>query len=145
MAALLLNFRNTIIASAVLALLFIIAFGMHSPGGFDRIFWTAVFRWIHVVAGILWIGLLYYFNFVQIRKMPDIPAELKPGVTKYIAPEALFWFRWAALFTWVMGVILAINRGYLVQALTLGEGFKVPSAAFIGVGMWLATIMFINV
>jgi uncharacterized membrane protein len=56
-----------------------------------------VFRWLHVMFGILWIGLLYYFNFVQIRVMPDIPAELKPAVGKYIAPEALFWFRWAAL------------------------------------------------
>ncbi len=95
----------------------------------------------------MWIGLLYYFNFVQIRKMPEIPAELKPAVSKYIAPEALFWFRWAALATWVMGVILAFNRGYLVSAFTLGatEGFSVPQHIFIGTGMWLATIMFINV
>jgi uncharacterized membrane protein len=116
-------------------------------GGLDWTFWQAVFRFLHTTFGILWIGLLYYFNFVQIRKMPDIPAELKPGVTKYIAPEALFWFRWSALFTWVMGVILAISRGYFVQAVTLGvtEGFQVPQHAFIGVGMWLATVMFINV
>jgi uncharacterized membrane protein len=97
--------------------------------------------------GIMWIGLLYYFNFVQMRKMSEIPAELKPGVSKYIAPEALFWFRWAALFTWVMGLLLAFDRGYLAQAVTLGaaEGFQNPGHSFIGLGMWLATIMFINV
>src|SRR4051812_32827082 len=145
MAGLLMNFRNTMIVSLILALIFIIGFGMHSPGGFDNIFWQAVFRWVHVVSGILWIGLLWYFNFVQIRKMPEIPAELKPGVSKYIAPEALFWFRWSALFTWIMGVALAGSRGYFVQAVTLGNGLKVPQTAFIGLGMWLATIMFINV
>src|SRR5689334_2193706 len=144
MAGFLSNFRNTMIVSFILALIIVVGYQMHY-GSTDAIFWQAVFRWLHVFFGILWIGLLYYFNFVQIRKMPDVPAELKPGISKYIAPEALFWFRWAALATWVMGVILAFNRGYLVQALTLGEGFKIPSAAFIGVGMWLATIMFINV
>src|ERR1700741_2857757 len=136
MSALLLNFRNTIILSVVLALIMIYAFGS-AHGAFDAIFWQAVFRWMHVVFGILWIGLLYYFNFVQIRKMPEIPNELKPAISKYIAPEALFWFRWAALATWVMGVILAIDRGYLVQAILLGNGFQVPQTAFIGLGMWL--------
>ena len=150
MAALLLNFRNTIIASAVLALLFIVAFGIHSPGGFGQIFWIAVFRWAHVVAGILWIGLLYYFNFVQIRKMPEIPAELKPGVTKYIAPEALFWFRWAALVTVVAGLLLALMRGYFLDVITLGlsGGFDpVLDRGFLllGSAMWLALIMFFNV
>src|SRR3954467_11606251 len=128
MASLLLNFRNTMIAGLVLAVLMIIAFGMHTPHGFDNVFWQAVLRWAHTFFGILWIGLLYYFNFVQIRKMPEIPAELKPGVSKYIAPEALFWFRWAALATWVMGVILAYLRGYLIDAFTLGatSGFANP-------------------
>jgi uncharacterized membrane protein len=151
MAALLQNFRNTIIVSVLLALIMVAGYGAHyshgKVAGLDAIFWQAVFRWMHVFFGILWIGLLYYFNFVQIRVMPLIPAELKPGVSKYIAPEALFWFRWAALATWVMGVILAINRGYLFQAFSLGaiEGFSVPGHVFIGIGMWLATIMFINV
>jgi len=146
MAGLLTNFRNTMILSVILALIMIVSFGM-AHGSFDAIFWQATFRWMHVVFGILWIGLLYYFNFVQIRKMPEIPAELKPAVSKYIAPEALFWFRWAALATWVMGVILAGTRNYLVQAFTLGatEGFQVPQHTFIGLGMWLATIMFFNV
>jgi uncharacterized membrane protein len=146
MAGLLSNFRNTIIVSVILALIMISGYLMHN-GSADVIFWQAVFRFMHVWFGILWIGLLYYFNFVQIRKMPEIPAELKPAISKFIAPEALFWFRWAALFTWVMGVILAVSRGYFVQAVTLGatEGFSVPQHTFIGVGMWLATVMFINV
>ena len=149
MAALLLNFRNTIIVSLILAVIMIVGFGMHSPNGFDEIFWQAVFRWIHVVCGILWIGLLYYFNFVQIRKMPDIPAELKPAVSKYIAPEALFWFRWAALFTVLAGLVLAILRGYLVKALSLGFVGTGPGEhaqyALLGAGIWLAIIMFLNV
>ncbi|MEO6379594.1 MAG: urate hydroxylase PuuD [Caulobacteraceae bacterium] len=146
MAGLLLNFRNTIILSVVLALVFVFGYAQHN-GAIDAIFWQAVLRWLHVFSGILWIGLLYYFNFVQIRIMPSVPAELKPGVSKYIAPEALFWFRWAALATWVLGVILAVNRGYFIQAATLGavEHFSVPGHTFIGVGMWLATIMFLNV
>ena len=143
-AAMLSNLRNTLIVSFILALGIVAGYRMHY-GSFDAIFWQAIFRWLHVMAGIMWIGLLWYFNFVQTRKMPEIPAELKPAVSKYIAPEAMFWFRWSALVTWVMGLILAWDRGYLVQALTLGNGFKVPQTAFIGLGMWLATIMFINV
>ena len=146
MAGLLSNLRNTLIVAFILAIILIVGYQVHN-GAADAIFWQGVFRFLHTTFGILWIGLLYYFNFVQIRKMPEIPAELKPAISKYIAPEALFWFRWAAVFTWVMGVILAINRGYLVEAVTLGamDGFTVPQHAFIGVGMWLATIMFINV
>src|SRR5438445_5825191 len=98
MAGLLSNFRNTIILSFVLALIMVGAYYVHGQAD-PNIFWQAVLRWLHVLSGILWIGLLYYFNFVQIRKMPDIPAELKPAISKYIAPEALFWFRWAALST----------------------------------------------
>jgi len=134
------------IVSFILALIIVAGYEVHY-GSTDGIFWQAVFRWLHVLFGIMWIGLLYYFNFVQIRKMPEVPAELKPGVTKYIAPEALFWFRWAALFTWVMGVILAYNRGFLLQGFTLGFMEKPVSAphSFIGLGMWLGTIMFFNV
>jgi uncharacterized membrane protein len=148
MTALLSNFRNTMIVSFVLALVMIYAFfavGHETRTNVE--FAIAVLRWLHVGFGILWIGLLYYFNFVQIRVMPKIPAELKPAVSKYIAPEALFWFRWAALATWVIGVLLAAHRGYLLQAFTLGatEGFAVPGNILIGIGMWLATIMFLNV
>ncbi|RAK52440.1 urate hydroxylase PuuD [Phenylobacterium deserti] len=147
MAGLLSNLRNTMIVSFLLALVIVVGYLMHHEASPDAIFWQAVFRWLHTLFGIMWIGLLYYFNFVQIRKMPEIPAELKPAVSKYIAPEALFWFRWAALLTWVAGVILAYTRGYLVEAITLGatEGFQVPQHTFIGLGMWLATVMFFNV
>lgn len=147
MAGLLANLRNTIIASLVLALIIIAGYFSHNGGGADAIFFQALFRFIHVLCGIMWIGLLYYFNFVQIPQMANIPAELKPAVSKYIAPAALFWFRWAALCTWVAGVILAFNRGYLIPAFTLGatEGFADVGHIFIGMGMWLATIMFINV
>ena len=110
MGNLLSNFRNTILLSLVLAGVMIFAFGSVSPGGFDGLFWQAVLRWTHVLAGILWIGLLYYFNFVQIRVMPSIPAELKPAIGKYIAPEALFWFRWSALATVVAGLGVTFMR-----------------------------------
>src|SRR6187401_751642 len=68
--------------------------------------WLGLFQWLHVFFGITWIGLLYYFNFVQIPTMPNVPAELKPGVTKYIAPKALFWFRYAALATVILGLLI---------------------------------------
>ena len=102
--------------------------------------WLGIFQWLHVFFGVMWIGLLYYFNFVQVPAMPAIPAELKPGVTKHIAPKALFYFRWAAAFTVLTGVILAYLYDELVQALTLQEGFRL-----IGIGVWLALIMAFNV
>jgi len=145
-AGLLSNFRNTVILSVLLALVMVFAYAQYH-GGVDVLFIEAVLRWIHTFFGILWIGLLYYFNFVQIRVMPDIPAELKPAVSKYIAPEALFWFRWAALATWLAGVLLAGSKQVLLPAYTLGasEGFVSTSHILLGIGMWLATIMFLNV
>ncbi len=147
MGGLLMNFRNTVIVSVIIALGVVYAFYKQAPGAGDPIFWQAVLRWLHVFSGILWIGLLYYFNFVQVRKMPEIPAELKPAISKYIAPEALFWFRYSALATWLFGLALAYNRGYLVQAITLdgSEGFTNPGFMLIGFGMWLATFMFLFV
>jgi uncharacterized membrane protein len=151
MAALLLNFRNTIIVSVILALVFLVAYGVTGVG-FNEIFFQGVFRWLHVVSGVLWIGLLYYFNFVQIRVMPTIPAELKPAVSKYIAPEALFWFRYAALSTVIMGLGIAGMRHYTLQALSLGlAGGSDPSQGIdvkytlLGAGMWLGLIMAFNV
>lgn len=146
MQGLLSNFRNTMILSGLLAGVMIFGYLGHNRTA-DVIFVQAVLRFLHVGFGILWIGLLYYFNFVQIRKMPEIPPEMRPAISKYIAPEALFWFRWAALFTWVSGLLLAWSRGYLGSAITLGasEGFVSPQHTFIGVGMWLATVMFLNV
>ena len=99
-----------------------------------------VFRWLHLFFGVMWIGLLYYFNFVQVPTMPKIPAELKAGVTGHIAPSALFFFRWGAALTVLTGAILAIVKNYIVEALTLRDGFEL-----IGIGMWLALIMAFNV
>jgi uncharacterized membrane protein len=101
---------------------------------------TGLLQWLHVFFGITWIGLLYYFNFVQTPTMPKVPAELKPGVSKYIAPSALFYFRWGAAFTVLTGLMLAWSYGELVEALTLR-----PPARLIGIGMWLALIMAFNV
>src|SRR4030081_601473 len=97
-------------------------------------------RWLHITAGVMWIGLLWYFNFVQTPSMPKIPDEQKPAVSKVIAPTALFWFRWAAMATIILGLILALMNGYLVQALTLQKPFT-----SIGIGAWLGTIMWANV
>ncbi|QSA95763.1 urate hydroxylase PuuD [Methylococcus sp. EFPC2] len=102
------------------------------------------FRWLHVISGVMWIGLLWYFNFVQIPSMPKIPDEQKPAIGKVIAPTALFWFRWAALSTLVTGLIVATLQGYVVQALLLGL-LKGGSTTYIGVGMWLGLIMAYNV
>ena len=145
MAAILSNLRNTVISSFILsALLFAMYYG---HGDYDyEAFSKFLFRWLHVVAGIMWIGLLYYFNFVQIPNMPNIPDEQKPAIGKVIAPAALWWFRWAAMATIITGLILAWLNGYLVQALSLGfaEG-GTTGHLMIGIGMWLGTIMFLNV
>jgi uncharacterized membrane protein len=153
MAGLLSNFRNTMILSTVLAIIMLASFG--SAHGVNTDFWQAVFRWMHVVFGVLWIGLLYYFNFVQIRKMPDIPAELKPAISKYIAPEALFWFRWAALMTVIAGFGIAGLHGstYFAKVFTFGFAGGYDSSVgspdrgytLMGIGIYLALIMFLNV
>jgi uncharacterized membrane protein len=101
---------------------------------------SGVLHWLHLFFGVVWIGLLYYFNFVQIPTMPTVPAELKPGVTKYIAPKALFFFRWGAALTVLTGIAIAIQAGYAHQAFTLQPAFRL-----IGIGMWLALIMAFNV
>ena len=104
-------------------------------------------RYLHVLAGIMWIGILWYFNFVQIPNMPNIPDEQKPAISKVIAPAALWWFRWGAMITILSGLLLAWMNGYLVPALSLGisEGFAVPKHIVIGIGMWLGLIMWFNV
>jgi len=116
-------------------------------GGFeiDRIFWSWLFRFIHVVVAIMWIGLLWYFNFVQIPSMPKIPDEQKPAIGKVIAPTALFYFRWAALATVLSGLILAWLNGYVHDAMTLGIGSGGGKNTAIGIGMWLGLIMAYNV
>src|SRR5215218_9824302 len=90
---------------------------------------NGVLQWLHVFFAVLWIGLLYYFNFVQIPAMPTVPAELKPGVSKYIAPKALFYFRSGAAFTVLTGALLAWSYGELVEALSLQ-----PEYRLIGIG-----------
>ena len=150
MAAFLGNLRNVVITSFVLAILLV---GVYcTTQGFDGAFFELfVLRWLHVVCGVMWIGLLWYFNFVQIPTMPKVPDELKKGVSGYIAPEALFWFRWGAMGTILFGIILALRNGYLVQAYTLDlsdglQGWPVaPKSLAIGIGMWLGTIMWFNV
>lgn len=130
MAAILTSLQNTVIAGLVLAaILFALAIGSFGVG-VDQAFWAFVFRWFHVLSGVMWIGLLWYFNFVQIPNMPNIPDEQKPAIGKVIAPSALFWFRWGAMATIVTGIILAHLNGYLVDALTLSlaGGSDMPAA-----------------
>ena len=130
------NFHLALLIGVVLLL--IAMFGLHGETIGDKTYWIGWLRFFHIFAGILWIGLLYYFNFVQIPTMPKVPAELKPGVSKYIAPAALFWFRWSALATVLIGLILAelSQGGYIMRALMLEPGFRT-----IGIGMWLGIIM----
>ena len=137
MGAIFQSLGRTVAAGVVLLVLLVLLFGnVQFNAG-----WHAFFmRWLHVLCGVMWIGLLWYFNFVQIPSMPKIPDEQKPAISKVIAPTALFWFRWAALATVVTGVFLASLNGYLVQALA----FQKPFTA-IGIGMWLALIMAFNV
>ena len=151
MASLLSNMRNSLIVGFVLALVVFILYGLIA-GDLGAIissqgFWAFVFRWLHVFFGILWIGLLYYFNMVQIPMMPKIPDDQKPAVSKFIAPEALWYFRWSAMATIVLGVILAFLNNYLLEAITLGAttSFSNPVYTLIGIGMWLGTIMWFNV
>ena len=107
--------------------------------------WTFLIRYLHVVSGVMWIGLLWYFNFVQIPSMPKIPDEQKPAIGKVIAPAALFWFRWAAMGTIATGIVLAFANGYFWDAVIIGLNSEVETHAAIGIGMWLGTIMWANV
>ena len=130
------NLHAVLAVSLVLAIGLMFAPYFNPPPGL----WNGVFQWLHVFFGITWIGLLYYFNFVQIPTMPKIPAELKPGISKFIAPKALFFFRYAALLTVITGLILAWLYDELEDALLLRE-----NARLIGIGMWLALVMAANV
>ncbi len=146
MAGILTNLRNTVIAGSILALVLLLLYVVVWGGTLDMVFWRFLFRWLHVLSGVMWIGLLWYFNFVQIPMMPGIPDEQKPAVGKHIAPKALFWFRWAAMSTIITGLIVAWLNGYFFNALSLGlVGTFVPNYTLIGIGMWLGTIMWFNV
>ena len=138
MGSILSSLSKTVIAGFVLLGVIMAIFGNIN---FLEPAWLAfAFRWLHVMVGVMWIGLLWYFNFVQIPSMPKISDEHKPAISKVIAPEALFWFRYSALLTVITGLIVAWLNGYGHNALMLGEGYQA-----IGLGMWLAIIMAINV
>ena len=138
MVSILSSLSKTVIAGFVLLGIIVAIFGNVN---FLEPAWLAfAFRWLHVMVGVMWIGLLWYFNFVQIPSMPKISDEHKPAISKVIAPEALFWFRYSALLTVITGLIVAWLNGYGHNALMLGEGYQA-----IGLGMWLAIIMAINV
>ena len=139
MGAIFQSLGRTIIAGLVILAVLIVAAGTYGRMG-DHAYWTFFMRWLHIGSGVMWIGLLWYFNFVQTPSMPKIPDEQKPAVSKVIAPAALFWFRWSALATVVTGLLLAWMSAFIVQALTLA-----PGARAIGVGMWFALVMAFNV
>jgi uncharacterized membrane protein len=144
MAAILTDLNRTVISGIILtAVLFIIYYTTQGYAGAD--FGVFFFRWLHVLSAVMWIGLLWYFNFVQIPNMPKIPDDQKPAIGKVIAPAALFWFRWGAMATLITGLILAMMNGYLVDAILLGLNDGVAKHTMIGIGMWLGFIMWANV
>jgi uncharacterized membrane protein len=152
MAWFLTNLRYVAWTALAVAALFLIYFAMGVAGYTfsDSAFWEAALRWSHVLVGIMWIGHLYYFNFTQIPNVPKIPEEHRgPAISKVIAPAALYWFRWGAMLTLITGLLLAWNQNYLLQALSLGAlddpSFAVAKHILIGIGMWLAIIMWFNV
>ena len=141
MGAILQSLGRTISAGVVLLVVLIaIAGGFASGVAMDQGWWAFFMRWLHVLSGVMWIGLLWYFNFVQMPSMPKIPDEQKPAITKVIAPAALFYFRWAAAGTVLFGLLTAGTNGYLGHALVLQ-----PPVVTIGIGMWLAIVMAANV
>ncbi len=136
---------GTIVSGIVLALIiaFLLRTGTPSP-----IEWTV---WFHVIVGITWIGLLYYFNFVQVPAVANALSEADSGgpgpaaINKYVAPRALLWFRWAAVLTWLSGAAALYKLGILVPAFTF-EGFTFATlTSVMGMGAWLGTIMLFNV
>ncbi|MBJ7380163.1 MAG: urate hydroxylase PuuD [Polynucleobacter sp.] len=139
MASILTSLGRTVLAGFILALIIVILFGTNVDVS-SAAWQTFFFRWLHIISGVMWIGLLWYFNFVQIPSMPKIPDEQKPAIGKVIAPTALFWFRFAAMATVLTGIIVAALNGYLHQAFTLQAPFRA-----IGLGMWIALIMAFNV
>jgi uncharacterized membrane protein len=139
------SLSKTIHLSIAIAILLFVYLFFAGDLTIDQLFWSWLFRYLHVVSGVMWIGLLWYFNFVQIPSMPKIPDEQKPAITKVIAPAVLFWFRWAALSTIITGLIVAYLNGYIHEALALGIGSGGGKNTAIGIGMWLGLIMAFNV
>jgi len=148
MGSILQSLNRTIIAGIILAILvFLIMSSANDGFTYDQNFWSTVFRYLHVLSGVMWIGLLYYFNFIQIPNMKNIPDEQKPAIGKIIAPAALFWFRWAALSTLITGLFVAYLNNYVTEALTFGlfTNGAAPKSIAIGIGMWFGIIMAYNV
>jgi len=145
MVSILQSLSKTIHLSIAIAILLFVYLFFAGDLTIDQFFWSWLFRYLHVVSGVMWIGLLWYFNFVQIPSMPKIPDEQKPAITKVIAPAVLFWFRWAALSTIITGLIVAYLNGYIHEALALGIGSGGGKNTAIGIGMWLGLIMAFNV
>ena len=134
---------RTVTAGVVLIIAIVIVVGLITGQmtKVDHAYATFIMRWLHVISGVLWIGLLWYLNFVQVPTMPTIqPVEHRAAISKFIAPNVLFYFRYAALATVITGLLLAWMLGYIVDALTLRPGF-----VMIGIGMWMALIMPFNV
>jgi uncharacterized membrane protein len=134
--------RNTVIAGVILLIVIIIAIGAATGQmtHFDMAWSTAAMVWLHVISGVMWIGLLWYLNFVQVPTMPSIPVENRSAISKFIAPNVLFYFRYAALATVITGLLVAWMQHFIVEALTFQKGFIV-----IGTGMWMGLIMAFNV
>ena len=146
MVKILSSLPKTIHTSLAISILLFLGLFFNNEGfDIDRIFWSWFFRYLHVISGIMWIGLLWYFNFVQIPNMAKIPDEHKPAIGKVIAPAALFYFRWAAVVTILTGLILGLLNGYLHEAMTLGIGSGGGRNTAIGIGMWLGLVMALNV
>ena len=147
MLTILQSLSKTVHLSIALAIILFLGlfFSAGGYGYFDQIFWSWLFRYLHVLTGVMWIGLLWYLNFVQIPSMPKLSDDQKPAITKVIAPAVLFWFRWAALATIVTGFIVAYLNNYLHESMTLGIGSGGGKNTAIGIGMWLGIIMAYNV
>ena len=146
MVKILSSLPKTIHTSLAISILLFLGLFFNNEGfDIDRIFWSWFFRYLHVISGIMWIGLLWYFNFVQIPNMAKIPDEHKPAIGKVIAPAALFYFRWAAVVTILTGLILGLLNGYLHEAMKLGIGSGGGRNTAIGIGMWLGLAMALNV
>ncbi|MDC3135480.1 urate hydroxylase PuuD [Candidatus Pelagibacter sp.] len=146
MSNLLSSLSKTVHISVIITILLFVGLFYQNEGfAFDRLFWSWIARYVHVVVGIMWIGLLWYFNFVQIPNMSKIPDEQKPAIGKVIAPAALFYFRWGAALTILSGLILAGLNGYLHDAMTLSIGSGIAKHTAIGIGMWLGIVMAFNV
>ena len=137
------NLHLVLLTGLVLAIVLIVAFTGWTGENAQAIA-NAVLRWLHLFFGVVWIGLLYYLNFVQVPTMPKVPAELKKGVTGYIAPKVLFFFRWGAALTVLTGLAIAGQNKYLLTALAF-KGNGADGYNLIGIGMWLAIIMAFNV